>query len=271
MSEQKKEFTGVWIPRMVVEDEELNWTDRACYAEIACYQKCFASNAFLAKRLGISESRVSKIIARLKQLEYLEDTGFNGRFRMLATSLPSRKQLGSLVENSEAASLKTATIDNSRENSRDNSYFSKEKSETKDKLSDNTNSLTKKEEELDLHVETEEGESISPKKKRETWVREKEVEQLFAIECTKRNLPKPSPVANYMLLTVRKGLKQVDEVQPLFDFWFETAMDENILNVHSCFSSGNINRFKARGAKKKSISNNKYDKLKITKTNNESS
>jgi len=268
MSEQKKEFTGVWIPRMVVEDEELNWTDRACYAEIACYQKCFASNAFLAKRLGISESRVSKIIARLKQLEYLEDTGFNGRFRMLATSLPSRKQRGSLVENSEAASLKTATIDNSVENSRDNSYFSKEKSETKDKLSGNSNSReSTKEEETTFHPTNDEGDEVGPKKEKETWVKEKEVEQLFAAECVKRKLPRPSPVASYMLRVVRKGLKEVDEVQPLFDFWFETAMDENVLNVHSCFSAGTINRFKSSGAKRTPKSNDKYDNIKVKKFN----
>ena len=122
-NEQQKEFTGVWIPRAVVEDERLTWTDRALYAEIACYNICWASNAFLAKRLSISESMVSKIIARLKTLKYVEEAGFNGRFRQLIARQGSNVLLGRVATDCEADSQCIARIDNSIENSKDNNTY----------------------------------------------------------------------------------------------------------------------------------------------------
>jgi len=44
-------------------------------------------------------------------------------------------------------------------------------------------------------------------------------------------------------------------------------MDENVLNVHSCFSAGTINRFKSSGAKRTPKSNDKYDNIKVKKFN----
>ena len=114
-----RDFTGVWIPKFVVEDENLNWTDRALYAEISCYTECYASNAFFAKRLDISETRISKILAKLKNMDLVIQLSFNGRSRILVTTRQtSRKRQGRLVENDKADSSKTTTLllDNSIDN-----------------------------------------------------------------------------------------------------------------------------------------------------------
>ena len=237
MSEQKKEFTGVWIPRMVVEDEELNWTDRACYAEIACYQKCFASNAFLAKRLGISESMVSKIVARLKQLEYLVDGGFNGRFRVLVARQPSNTLLGSIATDCEAASQPVATIDNSRENSKE-LEVSKE----------TPTSLSTKEEQLDFVPTNGEGDETAPKKKPKSWDKEKSIFAMFCSECKRAGLPEPEPVKLWQLTQIRNVLKSNDEtfIVEILEDWLSTAGDEVILNIHSALSAHNINKHKMK-------------------------
>ena len=51
-----KEYTGVWIPREVMECEQLTPVEKIAYGEIASFSKCYASNAWLAKRIGKSES-----------------------------------------------------------------------------------------------------------------------------------------------------------------------------------------------------------------------
>jgi len=123
MEEQKREFTGVWIPRKIVEDERLSWTDRALYAEVACYETCFVSNAFLAKRIGVSVSRIKAIVGKLKELGFLKQVGFDGRRRFLSVSIPQpyQKQDTSSTENSTPEVSKTIPIDNIVDNSIDNS------------------------------------------------------------------------------------------------------------------------------------------------------
>jgi len=240
--EQKKEFTGVWIPRSVVEDERLTWTDRACYAEISCYQKCFASNAFLAKRLGISESMVSKIVARLKQLEYLVDGGFNGRFRVLVARQPSNTLLGSIATDCEAASQPVATIDNSRENS-------KELEVSKETPNSITSSTKETEgDSIDFVPTNGEGDEIAPKKKPQSWDVEKTIFRDFAKECQRAGLPEPEPVKLWQLKQIRSVIasNDADFVAEVLDDWLNTAGDEVILNIHSALSAHNINKHKMK-------------------------
>lgn len=78
-----KEYTGVWIPAEVMESEELSLLDKFVYAEMAGFLICYASNAWLAKKLGKSESSISHSVARLVKLGYVENLGFNGRARQL--------------------------------------------------------------------------------------------------------------------------------------------------------------------------------------------
>lgn len=82
-NEYPKEYTGTWIPRHVMEDEELNATDRILYAEIASYSICYMSNELLATRANIGERGVQKAVKRLINKGYVLNVGFNGRQRFL--------------------------------------------------------------------------------------------------------------------------------------------------------------------------------------------
>lgn len=119
-----KEYTGVWIPSEVMEDERLSATEKLIYAEIACFKECYGSNAWLAKRVGRSEATASRAVARLVELGFVKNCGFNGRFRLIRVvknDKPRQKCLGSLGKNDEAASSKMPNIDKSIDKSKDNS------------------------------------------------------------------------------------------------------------------------------------------------------
>lgn len=108
-----KEYTGVWIPREVMECEELSATEKIAYGEIACFNECYASNAWIAKRIGKSESTARNSISKLKSLGFVEDCGFNGRFRLIRVL---RNSQGRVLKNSQAGCEKINTRDKSIDN-----------------------------------------------------------------------------------------------------------------------------------------------------------
>jgi len=118
----QKEYTGVWIPKEVMECNELSAIDKLVYGEVACFDECYASNEWLAKRIGRSVTTASKSISRLIDLGFVEPCGFNGRFRQIRVvknCKPCRKRQGRLVKNDKAALQKTTSIDNSIDKSID--------------------------------------------------------------------------------------------------------------------------------------------------------
>lgn len=78
-----KEYTGVWIPADVMECEELSPMEKILYGEIAGFRECYASNAWLANRIGRSERSVQMMLAKLIKIGFVEKCGFNGRFRLI--------------------------------------------------------------------------------------------------------------------------------------------------------------------------------------------
>ena len=120
MAEDKKEFTGVWIPKHIIEDERLKPVARLIYAEIACFSVCTMTNETLAQRAGCSEATASRVVGVLKELGYVKIVGFNGRIRKM-TSLYDKPIPPS--QNDEAAyakSTKQPTQNESQENNIDN-------------------------------------------------------------------------------------------------------------------------------------------------------
>jgi len=88
--QQKREFKGIWIPKEIYLDNKLNWTDKILLIEIDSLsgnKGCFASNAYFAKFLSVSETIVSKSISKLKKFGYIEQTSFDGRKRTLQSRL----------------------------------------------------------------------------------------------------------------------------------------------------------------------------------------
>ena len=85
MGEEKRAFKGVWICAAIFLDEKLTPAEKMLLAEIDSLTTdehgCYASNAHFAKRLGVTESRVNHVVARLTR----GDTSFGcvttGEFR----------------------------------------------------------------------------------------------------------------------------------------------------------------------------------------------
>ena len=78
-----KEYTGVWIPAEVMESEELSAIEKILYGEIAGFRICYASNKWLANRIGRAERTVKRLVNHLIECGYVENLGFNGRFRTI--------------------------------------------------------------------------------------------------------------------------------------------------------------------------------------------
>lgn len=115
--EQKREFTGVWIPKDVVEDEELTVFEKWIYAEISSFNEFFMKKETLANRYSVSEKTIQRSIATLISKGYVLEKGSNGRNRILKacpvrvdkfvqsdrTDLSSHTILDNNIENKESA------------------------------------------------------------------------------------------------------------------------------------------------------------------------
>lgn len=79
----KKEFTGVWIPRYVMEDTDLSPQEKILFADISSFNQCFKLNETFAQQFGVSVSTVKRWIRNLKSKGYVIESGFDGRKRYL--------------------------------------------------------------------------------------------------------------------------------------------------------------------------------------------
>ena len=88
--EIKRDFKGIWIPKEIYSNDKLSWSEKILLVEIDSLDNedgCFASNFYFSEFLGVSEVRISNIIAKLKKLNYIEQLNFNGRQRILHSLL----------------------------------------------------------------------------------------------------------------------------------------------------------------------------------------
>lgn len=124
-NEQKREFTGLWIPRHIVEDYRLTWTERSLWAEISCFEMCYKSNAKLAERLSVSPRTVQRLLSTLKELGYIVEESFDGRKRQLRAVRDDPTQQGRHDKNdmSETSSMsyKEHILDNTESTNVDSS------------------------------------------------------------------------------------------------------------------------------------------------------
>ena len=83
---QDRDFKGVWFPKEIWLNKELDMIEKALLIEIDSLdneEHCFASNDYFAEFLGVSASKVTRSIKKLKDLGYIEEVGFDGRTRKL--------------------------------------------------------------------------------------------------------------------------------------------------------------------------------------------
>lgn len=78
------EFSGIFVPRIVLEDERLSATDRILFGLIDGLAKSergfFASNAYVARTLRLTGRAVQQSLKRLESVGYISRrVGLNGR------------------------------------------------------------------------------------------------------------------------------------------------------------------------------------------------
>lgn len=86
----ERDFKGIWIPANVWLDDRLNALEKVILAEINsldCEKGCWASNDYISEFCQCSSSKVSKAISKLVELGYVRVESFNGRCRVLRSSL----------------------------------------------------------------------------------------------------------------------------------------------------------------------------------------
>tara|TARA_R100000935_G_scaffold14547_1_gene29152 strand:- start:35375 stop:35827 length:453 start_codon:yes stop_codon:yes gene_type:complete len=91
MEPSKRNFQGIWIPRTIYLNKEVNWYAKILFLEIHSFtengKECYMSNKYIASFLHISERQVTRYISELKSLGWIEETSFNGRKRYLRSLL----------------------------------------------------------------------------------------------------------------------------------------------------------------------------------------
>ncbi len=94
MGERKQQFTGWWIPADIVNlflDGKLNSKEMILLANIdgmvdRSGEGCHASNKTLGKPLRVSDETVRRMLQKLKKMDLVIETGFDGRRRFLETA-----------------------------------------------------------------------------------------------------------------------------------------------------------------------------------------
>jgi hypothetical protein len=92
--ENKRTFQGIWIPKEIWFDENLNAIDKVVLAEVDSLdngeQHCTAGNEYFAKFCQCSEKTISRSITKLIDQNYITFLSFDGRIRRLKSNLKFR-------------------------------------------------------------------------------------------------------------------------------------------------------------------------------------
>lgn len=94
---EKREFKGVWIPKMVYLNREVSWPAKIIWLEIDSFTSegldCFFSNEYLAEFIGCSVPQITRYLVELKDAGWIEQSGFDGRKRYLRSLIESSKMM----------------------------------------------------------------------------------------------------------------------------------------------------------------------------------
>ncbi len=91
MKTTDRNFQGIWIPKSVYLNTEVNWYAKILFLEIHSFtengKECYMSNKYIASFLNISQRQVSRYITELKTIGWIEEVSFDGRRRFLRSAL----------------------------------------------------------------------------------------------------------------------------------------------------------------------------------------
>ena len=85
-----RDFKGIWIPKEIYLDDNLNWTEKILLIEIDSLDNeegCYASNEYFADFLGKSKRHIRRSLKTLKENCYIRQENFDGRKRILRSNL----------------------------------------------------------------------------------------------------------------------------------------------------------------------------------------
>ncbi len=91
MKVAERNFQGIWIPKTIYLNTQVNWYAKILFLEIHSFtengKECYMSNRYIASFLNISQRQVSRYITELKTIGWIEEVSFDGRKRFLRSAL----------------------------------------------------------------------------------------------------------------------------------------------------------------------------------------
>lgn len=131
MSDNSRDFKGVWIPKVIWLDSRLSALDKVILTEIDSLDQgergCFASNKHIADFCQCSEAKVSKSVSQLIKYGYLYVQKFDGRQRELKSRLTNYAKQPSKNYKAESEKLQESNTPtnppNNTPNKRDRKQF----------------------------------------------------------------------------------------------------------------------------------------------------
>lgn len=119
----EREFTGVFIPASIWNDERLSCVEKCFLAEVGALgghrANCSASNEHLGKQVGVSSNRASVILSKLIEFGLVKTAGFDGRTRLLQCFYDTKadfvKTQRQVCENTKAETLPYKREGNTKE------------------------------------------------------------------------------------------------------------------------------------------------------------
>lgn len=120
-----RDFKGIWLPKEIWLDDDLNATDKIIFAEIDSLdvedsEGCFASNEYLANFCKCSITKVSTSISKLIELGYVKVVKTDGRKRWLKTSLSKFESQTNKNEKPEIQEMKDSNIPSNKDDKNSN-------------------------------------------------------------------------------------------------------------------------------------------------------
>ena len=96
---ENRDFKGIWIPKEIWLCKDLSALDRIIYAEIDSLDgenHCTASNSYFADFCGVGVATVTRSIAKLEKLGYIDVQHIEGEYRVIKVSRhPNQNDEGS--------------------------------------------------------------------------------------------------------------------------------------------------------------------------------
>jgi uncharacterized phage protein (TIGR02220 family) len=114
VSDEKREFRGIWFPASVWLDSDLSAIEKFVLMEIDSLDGedgCYASNDYLAGFCQCSTRTVSQSISKLKALGYIEVKSFDGRKRVLRSCLAKSARQTRKICEADSQNLRERILD----------------------------------------------------------------------------------------------------------------------------------------------------------------